>query len=87
MTRYSWRDVPTVVTLSDYLKENKQHGVSVVLMDKSPAIHCDPGVTPADKDRWAVLEKALALFRTAEPDMQHLLNNRMIKLPGHPGWR
>lgn len=75
-----------MVILSSFLKENKQHGISVVLLEGDPTLHCRPGITPADKDRWDVLDKALGLFRSAEPDLRHLIANRMLKIPGHPGW-
>jgi len=87
MTKYSWSDMPSVVNLSSYLKDNRQHGISVVLLDGSPTLHCRPGVTPADKERWDVLDKALGMFRAAEADMRYLVANKMIKVPGHPGWR
>jgi len=87
MTRYSWQDIPSVAALSRYLKDNRQHGFSIVLLNGDPALHCHPGVTPAETERWEVLNKALGMFRAAEADLRHLVVNRMMKIPGHPGWR
>lgn len=87
MSRYSWKDCPSIVTLSGYLRENKQHGFSIVLLDGAPAIHCQPGVTPAEKERWDVLNRAWDLLRAADQDLMHCITNNMIKIPGHPGWR
>jgi len=87
MTIFNWRDIPSVAALATFLKENKQHGFSIVLLNGDPALHCQPGVTPADKERWDVLDKALGMFLAAEPDLRHLVANRMLKLPVHPGWR
>jgi len=80
------QDIPSVIALYDFLKTNKHHGFSIVLLDGDPALHCQPGVTPADKERWGTLEKAIELFHAAEPDMRHCIANRMIRLPMHPGW-
>jgi hypothetical protein len=86
MGKYDWQDIPSVVTLSNYLKSVKHHGLSLVLLGGDPALHISPGVIPANKDRWDALDRAVGMFRAAEHDLKHLIANKMIKIPGHPGW-
>lgn len=87
MGKYDWQDIPSVVALSDYLKSVKHHGLSLVLLDGGPSLHCQSGVIPADKDRWDALDMAVGMLRAAKHDLNYLIANRMIKIPGHPGWR
>jgi hypothetical protein len=86
MGKYDWQDCPSVVALSEYLKSVKPHGLSLVLLDGGPALHISPGVIPADKDRWDALDRAVGMLRAAEHDLKHLIANKMIEIPGHPGW-
>jgi len=86
MGKYDWQDCPSVVELSVFIKANRDSGFSLVLLDGGPAIHCQPGVTPADCDRWDALDRAVGMLRAAEYDLKYLIVNKMIKIPGHPGW-
>ena len=69
-----------------FIKANRDRGFSLVLLDGGPAIHCQPGVTPADCDRWDALVRAVGLLRAAEYDLKYLIVNMMIKILGHSEW-
>lgn len=73
--------------LSEYIKANKHHGFSIVMLNGRPTLHIEPGVIPVEKERWQALTRAVELFKIAEPDIRYLTANRMLKLPKHPGWR
>lgn len=76
-----WQESAPVVALSDYLKANKQHGITLQqLPDGQPVLVFAPGLKRSDAERWAAATTAAQLFLAAADDLKELLNNGLLFL-------
>lgn len=82
----SWKDSRAIMALSEYLRENKSQGISLVLLDNRPALHFNPGLDPFDTDRISYMHKAWDLLAEALPDIEALLQSGARIMPDHPGF-
>jgi hypothetical protein len=80
-----WKDSAPVVRLSEYLKENPDQGIRLILSDGQPALRFEPGltkvITEKDKDRWQVATNCIELLFDALADLKQLISTGRIKLP------
>ena len=85
----SWRDSASVLRLSEYMKDNQDHGISLVMKDGQPALHFDPPLTKKtdqNVERWKVAENCHYLLFDVDygalPDLLRLIELGKIRLPG-----
>ena len=85
----SWRDSASVLRLSEYMKENRDHGISLIVVDGKPSLHFDPPLTKkTDQNaaRWKVAENCYFLLFDSDygalPDLLRLIELGKIKFPG-----
>ena len=80
----SWHDSAPVVSLSEYLKEHKTHGIKLSQTeDGRPSLCFSPGLGSADMktERWQIAKQSLELFDAALPDLEQLLMDGLLALP------
>jgi len=82
----AWRDSETVVALHEFLKAHKDLGFRIVELDGCPTMHFEPGLVPAEKERWQRARQALQLLIDAKPDLDVLRSRGLITLKMHLGW-
>lgn len=80
----SWHDSAPIMRLSAYLKENKEHGITIIIRGRGsvPSIHFNPGLCRKDMDvRWQIAHETERLFWDAFEDMSGLMKMGKLKLP------
>jgi hypothetical protein len=88
-----WKDSAPVVRLSEYLKDNKDQGIKLIMSNGHPALSFEPGLTKAtttqQKERWQIATNCLSLLQDALSDLRYLISIGRIHLPtsstGPPG--
>jgi len=78
----SWRDSESIILLSEYLKENKKHGISLIEKEDCVSLHFEPGLTLKEKERFKIAEHALMLLEEAVDDIRYLRSINKFKLKG-----
>ena len=78
----SWRDSESIILLSEYLKENEKHGISLIEKEGCVSLHFEPGLTLKEKERFKIAEHALMLLEEAVDDIHYLRSINKFKLKG-----
>jgi len=79
-----WKESPAVIRLSEYLRINKQHGITLRRTgDGQPCLCFVPGLKKKEENaqRWAIAENAASLFLDAADDLKDLLRSGSLSLP------
>src|SRR6056297_1132914 len=85
--RDAWKQFPKVVLLSEYLRENRDMGIRLVLLDGRPTLHFSPGLDEATSpERLAVMGQAFDLLFDALADLEYLIGIGQHVVPNHPGF-
>ena len=82
----AWFEHHEIVALSDYLKKHKKQGIKLMMLDGCLCLHCDPGITPDDTERWEILHTAIGLLFEAQDWIEFLIEENKIKVSKHPGY-
>lgn len=82
-----WSQFPAVVALSNFLKENREMGIRLVLLDGRPTLHFCPGLDASTSSgRMAVVSQVFGLLSEALPDLEYLIDSGFHVMPEHPGF-
>ena len=81
-----WEEFPSVVALSQYLKDNKHHGIELLRQDGQAVLHFNPPRDVSDTERTAAATKAVELYCHAFGDLEFLINHGLLPLRPHPGY-
>jgi len=78
----SWKDSAPVMRLSLYLNEHNDQEIRLVLRRQCgrPCIQFKPGLRKDQAERWRIAVNVMTLFEEALPDLQYLLEHRMLAL-------
>jgi hypothetical protein len=86
-SRDAWKQYPSVVILSHFLRENKHAGVRLVLLQGRPTLRFTPSIGPdTSPERRDIIDQALELLLAALPDIEHLVSTGQHIIPQHPGY-
>lgn len=81
-----WEEFPDVVALSQYLKDNRHHGIELLRQDGQAVLHFNPPLDLSDTERTAATSRALELYCQAYGDLEFLLHHGLLPLRPHPGY-
>ena len=81
-----WEEFPTVMELSNSVRQNKHHGIELLQLDGQPVLHFQPPLDISDQDRVSAAHQVLNLFHQAADDLQFLLDYKLLPLRRHPGY-
>lgn len=83
----AWKLFPSVVVLSHFLRESKEYGVRLVLLDGRPTLHFTPGISVSTSpERLDIINQAFDLLLNALPDLEYLVQSGQHIIPHHPGY-
>jgi len=78
----SWQDSAPIMRLSAYMKETKEHGITIISRCHIPALHFNPGLCRKDPDdRWQIAYNIERLFWEAFEDLKGLIKIGRLELP------
>jgi len=77
----SWRDSAAVVRLSEFIRENRHHGIHMIIKYGRPVLHFNPGLRRGNQERWDIAMRAEILFHEAVDDLMKLIERKKIELP------
>jgi hypothetical protein len=81
-----WKESPTVIRLSEYLKIKSNCGIKLCQNDGAPCLVFQPGLKPTDRgsERWTIADNAVGLLIDAADDLKELISNGKLSLPKNP---
>jgi len=83
----AWKQYPAVVLLSFFLRENREMGIRLVLLDGRPTLHFCPGLdADTSSERMGVVGEAFGLLLDALCDLEYLIQTGKHVIPAHPGF-
>lgn len=65
----------------------QQQGIELVNLDGMPTLHIDPGITPADADKWQAVSDTVEKLMACRTELVYITKRGKLNLKPHPeGW-
>ena len=68
----------------EFVEQQRRHGIELVNLDGLPTLHVEPGVTPAEVERWKAVNDSFEKLVACRSEMIYQVRRGKLALNPHP---